>query len=59
LTTALGDSVIEATWTENVIASRADHEMAIENKILAAAASLLGGEQVVFHFSDHTRLPRF
>ncbi len=56
-TSALGDGMIETARTEHVVTSRADHEMAIENQVFAAAASLLGGEQVVFHFPDHTKAP--
>ena len=43
-TAALGDSIVETAGAEYVIASRANHELAVENQVFAAAASLLGGE---------------
>jgi hypothetical protein len=49
--------MIEATGAEDVVAPGANHKVAVKNESFATTASLLGREQVVFHFPDHEQLP--
>jgi len=54
---ALGYGAIETAGTENIVASHADHQGAVEYQPLPATAFFLSREKIVLHYPGHFALP--
>ena len=58
-TSALGYRAVETAGAENIVASHADHQAAVENQRLPAVAFFLSGKKVILHNPGHFGLPYF